>query len=101
MLYRIESILHSGTKGERNTPRIDGRYPLRVGRIVDMEVYDVAPGYPMFIDYVKDENGNDYTGMLVTSLVKDIYPATEELFTVETNNSIWTFRKVDSNETDI
>ena len=33
--YRINSIVHSGIDGERNTPRTDGRYPLRIGRIVE------------------------------------------------------------------
>ena len=94
MLYSIESIMHTGAKGERNTYRTDGRYPFRVGRIVDMEISNVKSDMPMYINYVKDENGNDYTGILVTSRVKDICQSAEELFIVETNNSIYTFRKV-------
>ena len=37
-LYRIKSISHSGTFGTRGLPREDGRYPQRVGRIVNLDL---------------------------------------------------------------
>ena len=54
--YRIKQILHSGRKGERNTPRIDGRYPMRIGRIVEFDVKDIVVGQCLWFDYIKDEN---------------------------------------------
>lgn len=54
-LYQIKSILHTGRKGERCTPRTDGRYPLRINRIVELDVHTLAKGFPLILDYVKDE----------------------------------------------
>ena len=97
--YRINSILHSGRKGERNTPRTDGRYPLRIGRIVelndDIKKGDIISNMPFILKYVKDENGNDYTGYLQTSRVVNWDFVYENVIRIETLNSIYELKKID------
>lgn len=94
-MYKLISIQHNGNKGERYTDRTDGRYPLRVGRICELEQVDM--GLPLIIRWVKDQNGNDYRGTLRCSKVKglsrDITPE-ENIFTVETINTIYRFEIV-------
>jgi hypothetical protein len=98
--YRIKSILHSGRKGERNTPRTDGRYPLRINRIVEFDEEDIRIGFPFCLNYVKDENGNDYSGFILrTSHVVDWDYVYENRIQILTNNSIYEFEKV--NEVDL
>ena len=94
-LYQIKSILHTGRKGERDTPRTDGRYPLRINRIVELDVRTLAKGFPLILDYVKDENGNDYRGMsLNCSLIKDWDYVFDNRIKIETNNSIYELEEV-------
>lgn len=57
MLYKITSIKHSGTCGERGTDRIDDRYPQRIGRVVKLDIDYIEIGYPLVIRYVKDSDG--------------------------------------------
>lgn len=88
--YKITSIKHTGRKGQRNTPRTDGRYPLRIGRIVELDVNNLAEGYQLVLDYVKDENGNDYRGKaLYCSLIKDWDFIYVDRIRIETCNSIY------------
>lgn len=47
MLYKIVSIKHSGTCGKRGTERTDGRYPLRIGRVVKLNIDDIEIGCPL------------------------------------------------------
>ena len=94
--YKIKSILHSGRKGDRNTPRTDGKYPMRINRIVEFDVKNIVIGYPFYFDYIKDENGNDYTGFYFrTSFVKDWDYVYDNVIHIETNNSIYEFEKVE------
>ena len=37
MLYKIKQILHTGTCGDFGTERTDGRYPKRIGRVVEID----------------------------------------------------------------
>ena len=94
--YKIKSILHSGKKGERNTPRTDGRYPLRIGRIIelndDIKNGDIISNMPFVLKYVKDENGNDYNGYLQTSKVIDWDFVYENVIRIETLNSIYEYK---------
>lgn len=60
--YRITKVLHSGVDGERETPRTDGRYPLRVGRIVLINKQDLHIGHSFWLQYVVDENGKPLHG---------------------------------------
>ena len=55
MLYKIKSIKHSGTYGERDTERTDGRYPLRIGRIVNLDADYIEIGYPLVIQWYANE----------------------------------------------
>ena len=96
--YRIKAILHSGKLGERNTPRTDGRNPLRINRIVDINDHpfngDIKLGERLLMKYVKDENGNDYFGGLATTWVVDWDYSSENEIWVETRNSIYELERV-------
>lgn len=99
MNYKIKSIRHSGVKGTKGLARKDGRYPKRVGRIVRMNINDLTVGIPLVLDYVKDENGNDYSSYyLRCSIINGIHIVSDNLFCVETNNSIYEFEKVESED---
>lgn len=99
MEYKIKSISHSGTKGTRGLPRTDGRYPLRIGRIVRIDISHLVEGTPLILEYVKDENGNDYSGyFLRCSRIQSIHVVSENWFTVETNNTIYEFEKSESDQ---
>lgn len=88
--YKIKSIRHSGTYGPRGFERTDGRYPMRVGRIVKLDIDKLRIRDVLVLDYVKDEHGNDYSGMcLRCSIIRAIHKASSNLICVETNNSIY------------
>ena len=94
--YKIKSILHNGRKGKRYTNRTDGKYPNRINRIVEIDERDIVIGAPYFIQYVKDEHGNDYRNMvLTTSYVTDWDYLYEDTIYIETYNSIYEFEMVD------
>ena len=98
-LYRIKSIAHSGRKGVRGLPRTDGRYPVRIGRIVSDIPLDAETsiGKPLVLSYVKDENGNDYSRYyLHCSLIIGIHNVLDELICIETLNTIYEFERVES-----
>ena len=95
MEYKITKITHSGTKGERGQDRTDGRYPMRIGRTVELDLDNVKLGKPMIINYLKNADGSDYSNMcLRTSSVVSIISAASAVF-IETMNSIFTFEKTD------
>lgn len=92
MEYKIEQILHSGSKRLRGTGRLDGRYPLRIGRIVDLELKNITVGEPLYLKYIKDSDGSDYHGILRTSKVVDfdcICNKSGDWIKIETLNSIF------------
>lgn len=94
-LYRIKSISHSGTLGTRGLSRQDGRYPRRVGRIVNLDLDKLDVGVPLTLDYVKDENGNDYSGYyLHCSTIQGIHFVSDKVGCIETRNTIYEFEKV-------
>ena len=78
--------------------RTDGRYPLRINRIIELNDHpfngDIKLGELLLIKYIKDENGNDYSGYLVTSLVVDWDFSSKNDIWVETRNSIYKFEKI-------
>lgn len=92
--YRIKEILHSGRKGTRYKTRKDGRYPMRINRIVEFDEKDIKIGECLWWDYIKDENGNDYRYKFRTSFVKDWDYVYDNVIWVETNNSIYEFEEV-------
>ena len=76
MLYKIVSIKHSGTCGKRGTERTDGRYPLRIGRVVKLNIDDIEIGCPLVIRYVKDSDGTPMKfSILKTSYVTSVNSA--------------------------
>lgn len=94
-LYKIKSILHTGRKGEKGTPRTDGRYPLRIGRIVELDVNTLIKDTQLVLDYVKDENGNDYRGYhLQCSSIKDWDYVYNDRINIETCNSIYELEEI-------
>lgn len=98
-LYKIKLIVHSGSKGERNTPRMDGRYPLRINRIVKLCSSSLIEGTRLVLEYVKDENGNDYSGMyLFCSTIKDWDYVYENRIRIETCNSIYELEEIETEE---
>ena len=94
--YRIKAISHTGIDGERDTPRTDGRYPLRINRIVELNEKDIVVGKPFRFDYVADQNGNDYRGYHKwTSYVKDWDFIFEDMIYIETFRSIYELERVE------
>lgn len=85
--YKIIGIYHKD-----GTPRNDGRYPLRVGRIC--EEPKAHFGLPMTINYIAKADGTDYRGFFLrTSPVADIVKR-ENRIQIETMNSIYEFERV-------
>lgn len=87
--YRILDILHSGQRGKRGTTRTDGRYPLRIGRVVELDVNNLVIDIPFILNYIKDENGEDYRGYyLQTSRIVN-WTLNKNILCIETENSIY------------
>lgn len=89
MRYKITRILHSGTRDIRGTDRKDGRYPTRIGRIVDFDISDLEVGRPVFMPYVGT------TSFLQTSSVVGIHSVFDNIVCIETINSIFELQKVE------
>lgn len=70
--------------------RTDGRYPLRKGCIGKM--YFLELGDVMIFEYIKDNQGNEKSGCLRSSIVED-YQLFEKGITVYTMNSVYYFNK--------
>ena len=84
---KIKNITYVDT----NETRTDGRYPLRIGSEVNFFsplILDTS----MAFSYVKDNQGNPKSGILVTSTVKDIEETDTEII-VKTRNSIYYLEK--------
>lgn len=85
-MLRIKSITNKdGTK------RTDGRYPLRIGCIGKMWLLESDEA--MMFAYEKDNQGNEKTGYLRSSIVED-YELFKNGVTVYTMNSIYYFEKI-------
>ena len=94
MEYKIKRIIHSGLRGTRGIDRTDGRYPLRIGRTVDLNLNDIKIGCPMILKYLKNADGSDYSNMVLkTSNVVGIYGVDELFACIETVNSIFEFER--------
>lgn len=94
MECKIERITHSGTMGERGTERADGRYPLRIGRIVNLDIKNIKIGHPIIAEYIKDSDSSDFTWkyLLTSPVIKTI--ETTGTISIETMDSIFEFRKI-------
>lgn len=98
MLYKIASIKHSrGTL--KGLDRQDDRYPIRIGRIIDLDINDILIGFPLIIRYVRDSDGTSMRWMILrTSPVKSFEYIKDkngeiDYINVETENSIYEFKK--------
>lgn len=89
MWYKITRILHSGSSGVRGTDRKDGRYPTRIGRIIDVDIPDLEVGRPAFMSYVGT------TSFLQTSSVVGIHSIFDKIVCIETINSIFELEKAE------
>lgn len=84
--YKVVSITD-----RKGNPRMDGRYPLRIGRICAKP--EVRIGERMFIQWVANADGTPYIGKLPTSMSIG-YTEVGNTITVTTRNSIYTFERV-------
>lgn len=90
--YKITAI----TDREGN-PRLDGRYPLRIGRYCDEPAAYI--GAAMGVYYIANADDSDYSDkMLTTSKVVRICYDINQI-TITTLNSIYHFEKVKIDET--
>ena len=85
-MLRIKSITN-----KEGSERTDGRYPLRKGCIGKM--YFLELGNAMVFEYIKDNQGNEKSGYLRSSIVED-YQLFENGITVYTMNSVYYFEKL-------
>lgn len=77
---------------ETNETRTDGRYPIRIGSEVNFAFYEPTIGDVMYLEYIKDNEGNPKEGVLRTSMFYNIN-RTENEIVVKTKNSIYYFEK--------
>ena len=80
------------TYAETNETRTDGRYPIRIGSEVNFAFYEPTVGNVMYLEYVKDNEGNPKEGVIRTSNIYNIEETDNEII-VETRNSIYYFEK--------
>lgn len=101
MLYKIKSIKHSGTYGKRNTNRTDGRYPLRIGRIIDLDIKDIQIGMPLVIKYVRDVDDTPMKWQVLRTSdvfnveVDSCFNSDPIVKIIETKNSIFEFERIE------
>ena len=103
MLYKIESIKHSrGTL--KGLDRQDDRYPMRIGRIISIDIDDILIDFPLIIKYVRDSDGTPMRNLVLrTSFVKSFEYIKDEngvinWINIVTENSIYKFKRVDDSE---
>ena len=93
--YRIVDIRDARTRQTRT----DGRYPLRIGRIVKEPKPHI--GIPMFVEYIRNADGSDYSGMtLRTSRVCGSFINEKYNLVVETMNSVYEFEPIKAESED-
>lgn len=90
MNYKIKKITHLN-----GAERTDGRYPLRIGRIISSESI-IKVGSPAVLLYLTDENGEECFGKyLRTSTVQSINHNFENMdIEFTTHNSIYVLESV-------
>lgn len=105
MLYKIESIKHS--KGElKGLYRQDDIYPIRIGRIINLDINDILIDFPLIIRYVRDSDGTPMRWMILrTSPVKSFEYVKDKngeitCINVVTENSIYEFKRLDLDDLD-
>lgn len=93
MEYEIIGISHSQPDNVLWNPRTDGRYPMRIGRIIDLDRSRIIEDESAILAYVRDADGSPYDRYLHTSIVQGIREIGDTIF-IETMNSIYALRKV-------
>lgn len=95
-MYKIIDIQHSGSFGKRGTTRADGRYPKRIGRTVTDELVNSSKlGNQLILQYITDENGNDYSDKFLCCSKLMSKSFQENQVILETRNSIYVLEKID------
>ena len=85
-MYRIIDISKDGAT------RTDGRYPLRIGCVVEILVIDI--GFPMIFKHTAAARGNGKSGYLQTSRIVKIESDSElNNIVIDTLNSVYTLTK--------
>lgn len=94
-MYKIIDIQHAGPFGKRGTTRADGRYPKRIGRTVTDELVNSSkPGNQLILQYITDENGNDYSDRFLccSKLVSKSFQENQVI--LETRHTIYILEKI-------
>ena len=84
-LVKIEKITHKD-----GTDRLDGRYPLRIGRIAT--IHNLNVDEVVFIEYSPNKD-DDYKGVLRTSLLQK-YEVSKDYVIIETLNSVYHLKRI-------
>ena len=85
--YKIESIVHSGTKGERGVPVTDDKYDYLVDSVCFFDPDDIKMNYGLKI-YLKC---HPYHQTWIVSRIQSV-TKNDEYLIIETINSIYTFK---------
>ena len=95
-MYKIIDIRHTGSFGERGTKRRENPYRKRIARTVTDELVNSSkPGNQLILQYVTDENGNDYSDkFLCCSILIDKILRGKQVI-LETQNTIYILEKID------
>ena len=94
MYYKIISIQHNGKSGKRGRERSDGRYPYRIGRVVDFEPRYLKKGIPLVLPYVYDSDGSYCRGKYTKcSNISDVWMDGKDTLLIETSTSIYVLQK--------
>ena len=86
-MYKIIDIKHK----ETNQTRTDGRYPLRIGSVIEFYI-EPTVNQCGFLVYIYDNKGNSRDGVLRTSIIDKI-EYSENKMIITTCNSIYILEK--------
>lgn len=86
--YRITMITD-----KNGTPRTDGRYPMRIGRICKNPIPFL--NYPPCIEYLENSDGSDYSERYLRISSVERVSEHDNVIEVETKNSIYRFERVE------
>ena len=87
-VYRVKSIKHTGTMGERGCERQDDLYPERKLRILLVDENRITKGERLFVECL----GN-FMKSMITSPVVD-YRIYGNRLTIETENSVYRLERL-------
>lgn len=94
-MYKIIDIRHTGSFGERGTKRRENPYRKRIGRTVTDELVNSSkPGNQLILQYVTDENGNDYSDKFLCCSKLMAKSCEKNRVILETKNTIYILEKI-------